>query len=149
MRLSISTAKAISLSRQRKSNYALDINFSRNFFGGCGNFLYLSPEENVRCISEKQKKFPLSFGFSLDLHYLCKRFGDAGVFHPGMKRESGESPEQYPLLSSPLWKAHRRATESRSTPYYIYKGTTLGKADFSERARKPASRTKRSEEPRE
>jgi len=30
-----------------------------------------------------------------------------------MKRESGASPEQYPLLSSPLWKAHKEATDHR------------------------------------
>jgi len=49
------------------------------------------------------------------------------VFHQVHKRESGESPEQYPLLSSPLWKVQTAATEQQ-----------LGKADFSERARKPA-----------
>jgi hypothetical protein len=48
------------------------------------------------------------------------------VFHHVHKRESGVNPEQYPLLSSPLWKVHIK-------PLSI-----LGKADFSERARKPA-----------
>jgi len=30
--------------------------------------------------------------------YLCTRFGVAGVVHAGKKRESGENPEQCPLL---------------------------------------------------
>ena len=29
------------------------------------------------------------------------------VFHHVHKRESGVNPEQYPLLSSPLWKVHQ------------------------------------------
>ena len=54
------------------------------------------------------------------------------MFPPAHKRESGVSPEQYPLLSSPLWKAQREPLTFNDDLKIV------GKADFSERARKPA-----------
>ena len=49
--------------------------------------------------------------FSLVFQQLFATFaGDLvmyQVFHQCMKRESGANPEQYPLLSSPLWEVQR------------------------------------------
>jgi len=77
--------------------------------------------------------------------YLCSRFGDAAGLQPRHKRESGVSPEQYPLLSSPCGKSTMEATEQYPCATDVHtdhrvrgEGPKLGKADFLGRARKPA-----------
>ena len=44
------------------------------FFKEKPSFFYQSSSFFDDSISEKQKKFAFSFGFSLDLHYLCTQF---------------------------------------------------------------------------
>ncbi len=81
----------------------------------------------LTCTRQKEKNEEKVWCYKKKL-YLCIRFGDVRVFHPGMKRESGGNPEQYPLLSSPL----------SGSPYQPL--SKIGKADFRGRARKPANR---------
>jgi len=68
--------------------------------GGYSHRIAILTGAKIQIIFKIYKK---SLHFSENNVYLCSRNGDTRVFHPCKKRESGANPEQYPLLSSPLW----------------------------------------------